>query len=139
MPNPKQIQLAAIVDDDQIHTFAIESLMNKCLFAEEIVAFSHGQEAWQYLSDHRHLPQQLPDVVFLDIEMPVMNAWKFLDEFKIIKDKLSKQIAIYILTTSIYKQDKQKAMSNPEVKGYIVKPMKPEDLDRIAEKVQDIN
>lgn len=136
MLNSKPVRLTAIIDDDEIHTFVIKTFMNQHQFSEQIIAFSNGQQALEFLSDHRQLPQQLPDVIFVDIAMPVMNAWQFLENFTKIKGKLSKQIAVYVLTTSIYESDADKALSYPEVSGFLVKPLKKEYLDHVALQLQ---
>lgn len=129
------LSLAAIIDDDEIHTFVIKSLMNNCQFAQQIISFSSGIKALEFFSAYQDSAAQLPDVVILDIEMPFMDGWEFLDEFKKIKEKLCKKIPIFILTTSISNQDRKKAASHPEVTGYIVKPLKKEDLTHIAKEV----
>jgi CheY-like chemotaxis protein len=133
---PKPVHLAAIVEDDEIHTFIIKSLMAAQQFAEQTITFSQGQEALDYLSVHGHALDQLPDVIILDITMPVMDAWEFLDHFKNIKGSLSKKIPIYVLTTSIFESDEHKATAYPEVAGFIVKPLRGEHLDYIAAELQ---
>jgi CheY-like chemotaxis protein len=135
MNNFNPIPLAIIVDDDEIHTFTIEVLMQNYHFAEQIITFSNGKDALAFFSAAPHSAFQLPDVVLLDIEMPVMDAWEFLAEFKKIKDRFNQKIPLYILSTSIYEKDKDKASSYPEVIGYLVKPLKREDLERIAKEI----
>lgn len=126
------LPFVAIIDDDEIHAFVIERLMYANQFAEQVSIFSNGKKALEFFSSDNHTAHQLPDIILLDIEMPVMDAWSFLDEFGKIKDKLSKEILIYILTTSISKYDEQKAASHPEVTAYLIKPLKKEDLASIA-------
>lgn len=138
MHMPKPVRLAAIIEDDEIHCFIITSLMAAQQFAEQTITFSHGQQALDYLSAHGHVPDQLPDVIILDITMPVMDAWEFLDHFKEIKGSLSKKIPVFVLTTSIFESDEHKATAYPEVAGFIVKPLKGEDLDHIAAELQNL-
>ena len=73
----------------------------------------------------------LPCLVILDINMPVMNGWEFMDEFVKIRPGLSKKIDIYILSSSTDSHDIQKAKSNPAITGYIVKPLTPQLLQRM--------
>lgn len=132
------IPLAVIIDDDEIHTFALEMLMQNHHFAEQIITFSDGKDALNFFSAAPRSALQLPDIVLLDIEMPVIDAWEFLEEFKKIRDKFTqKKISIYILSNSIYEKDKDKASSYPEVMSYLVKPLKREDLERIAKEIID--
>ncbi len=70
----------------------------------------------------------LPDYIFLDIAMPVMNAWEFLEQFNNLNIDPSGKCKIYILTSSLYKDDIRKSASFTIIKDYIVKPL---DIDKI--------
>ena len=107
-----------------------------------VIEFSNGLDALNFLKSTQEA-EELPEVIFLDINMPVMNGWEFMEEFAKIRNMLKKKIEIYILSSSTDSHDIKKAKSNPEIKDYIVKPLTPDLLKTIfileKEKVQQTN
>lgn len=75
--------------------------------------------------------EKIPDILFLDINMPVMDGWHFLQEFAEIKPHLAKAVTIYMVSSSILNQDIEKAKSISDVTGYIVKPINVQQFERI--------
>ena len=67
--------------------------------------------------------EALPDIIFLDINMPFMDGWQFLEEYTKIKPTLSKQIVIYVVSSSISEYDIERARNNSNVSDYFVKPI----------------
>jgi CheY-like chemotaxis protein len=65
----------------------------------------------------------LPDIIFLDINMPVMDGWQFLDSFRNIEDMLSKKITIYLVSSSVDKNDMSRSKQISLVKDYLIKPV----------------
>lgn len=132
----KPIELAYVVDDDEFYVFAIRKLMDIQQFAEKVLFFPDGKEALDYFSMALACTDQLPDVIFLDINMPVMNGWEFLENFIKTSPKLPKKISIYIVTSSISDSDIKKAKSYTEVSDYLIKSLTRADLDRVFNEVQ---
>ncbi len=113
---------AGIVDDDEIFTYGFKKLsVIKGLF-DEIMNFSNGKEAIDYLLNPQNR-NHLPDVLFVDINMPVMNGWEFNDAFDEIKSQLGKNIVIYNIGSSIDLEDIKRAKDNPVVTDYLLKPI----------------
>lgn len=139
MKERKPIDLAYIVDDDEFYVFAIKKLMEIEQFAEKVLFFPDGKEALDYFSMALACTEQLPDVIFLDINMPVMNGWQFLDNFIKIKPRLSKKIKIYIISSSISEYDIKKAKTYTEISDYLIKPLTRADLDRVFNEVQAVS
>ncbi|MBA3986853.1 MAG: response regulator, partial [Flavobacteriales bacterium] len=79
--------------------------------------------------------ENLPDIIFLDINMPEMDGWEFMDEFIQIQKSLSKKITIYIVSSSIAFQDTEKANRYKEISGYIIKPFQADCLKKILSDV----
>lgn len=119
MENTKPVPLACIVDDDDMYTFALERMLRIFKIAESVHSFSNGKEAFDYLSMVKSFPAQIPDVIFLDINMPVMNGWQFLDNFSRIRPQLAKKVSIYMITSSVSTSDMQLAKSYTDVIDYL--------------------
>lgn len=120
-----------IVDDDKIYQFASSKLLQKYQADIEVLCFDHGKSAIEYLRDNRKNPDNLPDVILLDINMPVLDGWGFLELYAEFKDEIAKEIVIYIVSSSIDNRDIQKANEFPEVKTYLIKPLRDENYKTI--------
>ena len=114
-------KITYIVDDDKLTVKLMTLLITKNNFCEEINSFYNGQLALDYLITHAHETAKLPDVILLDLNMPILDGWQFLEVFSTIA--LVKKIAVFILTSSIDPHDLEMAKKHALVKGYIVKPV----------------
>jgi CheY-like chemotaxis protein len=123
-----------LVDDDEINNFISIKLIKKALLNTEIMACLNGKYAIEQLSDiQRKDPNKLPDYILLDINMPIMNGWEFLDEYKRLNlDPLGKS-KIYIISSSVFSNDINKARSYPLVKDFISKPLNVEKIKELFE------
>lgn len=127
----KKIELACIVDDDSIYVFGLKKLIEMHDFCDNILVFKNGQEAIKYLTPVITSSESLPDVILLDINMPVMDGWDFLEEFIKLKPMMSKEVTIYMISSSIHSEDIERAKSYSEVSGYVIKPVKLEDIKMV--------
>jgi len=123
--------LIAIVDDDLIFQFIAERLIESINSEHQTIIFSDGKEAIDFIDSNRNEIDTLPDIIFLDINMPVMNGWQFLNKYIEIKSKIEKEITIYIVSSSKNPDDFIKAESINEVTDYIVKPINREKYTSI--------
>ncbi len=98
---------------------------------DRIQQFFNGSEAINHLISNSNNTNELPDIIFLDINMPVSDGWMFLDALKELYPKLNKQINIYMVSSSIAPDDIKRAKSNPLVTDYLVKPLSPETFQEI--------
>lgn len=127
---------ALVVDDDRIFVFGISRLMEMTNFCDDIIVCQHGKEALDYLMNIAD-EGKLPDVILLDINMPVLDGWQFLDEFLKIRSRWKKEITIYMVSSSVSKGDIEKAKSYDIIRDYLIKPVKTEDLNRILNSHQE--
>ncbi|MDX1905964.1 MAG: response regulator [Bacteroidia bacterium] len=129
------IKRALIIDDDEINNFICIKNMKDSQFAEQANYCLRGREG---LDDIRKAldeqPDNLPDVIFLDINMPLMNAWEFLDEYKTLHDRFPKPVKLFILSSSVYRKDIEKSARYDLVTDYIIKPLSKDSLRQIQEK-----
>ena len=129
----KKIKLTYLIDDDEIYIFTTKKLINKIDFCEEVAVFQNGKEAIEAIKFTLRNKNELPDVILLDLNMPIMDGWQFLDEF--IRMKSEKQIKIYIVSSSVDPSDIERANTYNMVSNYIIKPISREKLHEITEEV----
>ncbi len=129
-----KLDIACIIDDDQIFTYLISKQMSLVDFCETTLVFKNGMEAINYFKPILESPLLLPTLILLDLNMPVLDGWQFLDEFR--KFKPAKKIAIYIVSSSFDQEDRDKALSYPEVSGFYTKPLHRADLIGMLSKME---
>ncbi|MDN3594582.1 response regulator [Zunongwangia endophytica] len=125
----KKIDLACIIDDDPIFVFSAKKIMELADFSNGFIVFGNGKEALNHLHALIASNKELPDVILLDLNMPVMDGWEFLDNF--IKIESEKVITIYIVSSSVDQSDIDKAKSYDGVSNYIVKPVTIDSLKKV--------
>ena len=128
-----QVNSILIIDDDPLFLLLVKKTIMKYELAKNISAFSNGLEAFDALKQSINDPSALPDIILLDINMPIMDGWEFLEEFLPFLEKTTKKISIYIATSSIAEDDKRKAKTYPTIKDYLLKPIDQPILNRIIE------
>ena len=120
-----------LVDDDEINNFISIKLIKKALLNTDITACLNGRFAIdQLLAISEKDPSKLPDYILLDINMPIMNGWEFLEEYERLKIDPAGKTSIYIISSSVFSNDISKARSYPLVKDFISKPL---NVDKIKE------
>ena len=122
-----------LVDDDDIFSIAAEVLIKSNGLADEVVPLKNGLEAYDALMALENNPEELPEVLFLDINMPVMNGWELLEELKNGPEIIRRQVQIHILTSSIDPSDLVLSKTYDFINGYITKPLTEADLNKISE------
>lgn len=120
-----------IVDDDEINNYLCERIITITNFSDDIVALTTVDKAIAYLNDHRNNEDELPEIIFLDINMPKKNGWDFLNEYGLIEGSIKKKIKIFMLSSSVYERDIELANSSSSVTDYITKPLNKEVLKRL--------
>ncbi len=101
----KKINSIGVIDDDPITVFGIKKMLNALDVSETIKTYANGKEAIDDIKEMLENKVQVPEVIFLDINMPIMDGWQFLEEF--ITLPLQSKIRINILTSSIDPADRQ--------------------------------
>jgi CheY-like chemotaxis protein len=129
MNNSNRSVSILLVDDDEINNFISIKLIKKALISTEIMACLNGKFAIdQLVSIQKKDPAQLPDFILLDINMPIMNGWEFLDEYKRLNIDPQGKSKIFIISSSVFSNDINKARSYPLVKSFISKPLSVEKI-----------
>lgn len=123
MEKPIKSPRILLVDDDPITNMIHTKLISR-ESGSEIGACTDGQAALNYLVDRMSAsPEKLPNVLLLDINMPVMDGWEFLEEFEKLPDKVKNGCRVVMLTSSIDRDDYEKSKLFPSVKDFVSKPL----------------
>lgn len=117
-----------IIDDDSIHQRIAQIMIEKHQLFDKYTSYTDAEKAYNYLKDNTQDPGLLPDIILLDLNMPVTDGWDFLDLFENIRNDLKKLIRIFIVTSSVDEKDKLKAKTYSSVVGFISKPLSPDIL-----------
>ena len=129
MANYKRVML---VDDNEIDNIINEKIIEANSFADSILVFQTGQEALDYLKDNQNNEKDLPEIVFLDINMPIMDGFQFLEDFEKFSDTVLNKCKIIMLSSSISPKDIDRAASSKYVKKYLNKPLNARYLEAIT-------
>lgn len=118
-----KISCLCIIEDDPIQIFIQQNFVNKTGLVEELLIFKNGSEAMEGLKQRASF---MPEVIFLDLNMPIWDGWIFLSEFQ--KLPRSNESAVYILTSSANFQDSEKAKEFQLEDRLLLKPLSFESL-----------
>lgn len=124
-----------LVDDNKLDNFYHRKVLEKSGFTGNIYDCRDGKEAIDFLKregSYKDLPlhSKVPELIFLDINMPIMNGWEFLQEYEKLSQDLPHSHIIVMLSTSMNPSDLLKADKNPFVHSYITKPL---TIDQITQ------
>lgn len=119
----------AVIDNDKIYQTITHKLLSKISQNIEVMVFMDGVYAFEFFSEFSF--DTWPNLILLDIEMPIMDGWEFLESLIPLLQKKQVNIPIYMVSSSIAKNDKDKAMEFSQVLGYLEKPVTLEDLNRV--------
>ena len=123
-----------IIDDNEIDIFINKKVLEFNYFTLNAIGMTSATEALEYLRGDN----ELPEVIFLDLNMPVVDGYQFLLEFSKFPENIKEQIRIVVLTSSDNDRDKEKATANPDVLAFACKPLNEEKLDIIKKKLFDL-
>jgi two-component system, chemotaxis family, chemotaxis protein CheY len=123
--------IIALVDDDKIFQLTASRTIAATNLTDRILQFENGEDALAFLKLHAADTEILPDYIFLDINMPFVDGWMFLDDYALLKQNLKKEISIFMISSSIDPRDVDRANRNEHVREYVIKPVTPEKFTEL--------
>ncbi|RTY95874.1 response regulator [Flavobacterium sp. GT3R68] len=123
-----RIKLLTIIDDDEVFVFLTTKAIEKTNIVDKVTVFHNGKQALTFFEQNFNKPELLPEIILLDLFMPVMDGWQFLEEFIKIQPRFEKKIVVYVITSSISPIDAKKAKTITQISDFIVKPVTKEKL-----------
>jgi len=125
-----QDPLVWIIDDDDISKYVMKRYLNQ-LSVTKVIEFPDSVQPLKFIQDNYNSLDKLPDIIFLDLHMPILNGFDFIKDFQTVVPKINKKINVVMLTSSINAEDVDQAKTFPEISDYFIKPIKHRDLARI--------
>jgi CheY-like chemotaxis protein len=106
-------------------------------FAQQVISFLSAEAALAYLKNQHQQQLPAPDVIFLDLNMPEMDGWEFIGEFKKFPPEFTAQIRVFMLSSAVDAKDIVQARNMEEIEDFISKPLTKEDMGVIRERPLD--
>ena len=131
LEDTNMIDLVMLVDDNDTDNFISRRIIEITKFATNVEIKNSGKSALEYLQDNKETPENLPEYIFLDINMPIVDGFVFLYEFEKFNSNLKNKCKVIILSSSDNKRDIDKIVNNENVIKFITKPLTENALDEI--------
>lgn len=120
-----------LIDDDEINNFLSREIINMYMPDVKIDSFTNPEEAFEYIREKLKLRQPLPDIILLDINMPLMDGWEFLKAIDTLEQRNHFNTTVYLYTSSVYHEDRRKAQRYSIVKNLFIKPLTAEAIEEM--------
>ncbi|MAX81981.1 MAG: response regulator [Crocinitomicaceae bacterium] len=124
-----------LVDDDDVYLFITKKILKMISPDITIREFTDGEEALDFFKENAFDDNIIPDVILLDLNMPYLDGWGFLNEMNKLHPDLARKTKIYIVTSSDNEEDLSSAENFKELAGYFVKPIERERLQELCESI----
>jgi len=130
----KRLKCIMLIDDNEDDNFFHTRVIKKCGAADTVIAMDTAVNALEFLKSNKNTKGMPPDLIFLDINMPGMNGWEFLEEYDKLDKELRSRVIVVMLTTSDNPDDRAKALALDIAADFKTKPLSKEMLEEIINK-----
>lgn len=124
-----------LIDDNNVVNFINRKTMESCGFSDDIIEYTSAKRALKFLGEAAKDLDQVPDLIFLDIKMQLMNGFQFLDSFIKLPETVTGKIKIIMLTSSLLDSDREHAMKYESVVAFLNKPITRDKLSNIKSSI----
>lgn len=125
------IGIVMLVDDNDTDNFISKRIIEITKFSNDVIVKNSGKSALDYLEEHKDSPEAIPDIIFLDINMPIVDGFVFLYEYEKFSNVVKDKCRVIILSSSDNKRDIDKIINNDFVIKFVTKPLTEKTLDEI--------
>jgi len=133
MQKPKsKYKIVMLIDDNEIDNMINQKMLESANFSEQYYVYTSGQSALDFLGNlvkQESAGELLPDMILLDINMPLIDGFQFLDRFSELNTSAKPNIDVFMLTTSINPSDKERANENELINKFLIKPLTLDQLE----------
>lgn len=126
-----KLGIVMLVDDNDTDNFISKRIIEITNFSEEVIVKNSGKSALDYLEENRDDPANLPEIIFLDINMPIVDGFVFLYEYEKFNNEIKDKCRVIILSSSDNKRDIDKIVNNDYVIKFVTKPLTEKTLEEI--------
>ncbi|MDX2195037.1 MAG: response regulator [Cytophagales bacterium] len=130
-----KLGLVMLVDDNETDNFISEKIIEMAGFADKVIAMDSGSSALEYIQANNYSEDSIPDLIFLDINMPFVDGFVFLFEFERFSDLVKNKCRIVILSSSDNKKDIDRIVDNKFVISYVVKPLSIDAIKKLEKQI----
>lgn len=130
----RKLSCILLVDDDEVTNFLHKKILKEADVAEHILVALNGEEALDILrntSDNKESGYPQPELIFLDINMPRMNGWEFIEEYQKLDESIKGNLLVVMLTVSLNTAEKIKASKLPAITAFRSKPLTVEMVNKL--------
>ena len=127
----KKFRNVLLVDDNEIDNFINERIITSSSFCDHVTVKNSADGALSYLREIAGTEEKIPEIIFLDLNMPIKDGFGFLEDFARLEDSVKKKARVVVLSSSISPDDINKASTNPYVHKYLNKPLSEKYLEAI--------
>lgn len=120
-----------IIDDNNIDLYITKRLIIKTNFGKKVLEYDDGAEALKYLQENQDNIPKLPQIIFIDIYMPGMSGFEFMESYDLLSDTVKKYCKVYIISSTIDEHDIERSRQDKNLTAFQVKPISKEFLNSI--------
>ncbi|WP_026707144.1 response regulator [Flavobacterium frigidarium] len=128
----QKFERVMLIDDNIIDLYIASRIIVKNNFGQEVMKYSNAQDALQFLQDNHDKISTLPQIIFVDIYMPLMSGFEFLEAYNHLPPNVKRHCQIFVISSTIDDLDIARANKDENVVRFQVKPINKTFLDRIA-------